>query len=291
MESAQVFSGQVSGIDAGISCLGLDGSEVQIKDSDVISIVTNNEKEISSVIYSRGSSEPDSPHDIKILRTPTSNLPPLFVEKHLILELPPQLSLPPDDLYILISSGSGTGKAEAYFQNTLRPALTAIGVKESGYQVITTKSENSIKELTVQTLMKKAEQGIRQTVILLSGDGGVVDIVNSILGCGSRSRYVRYYSRTSSHSNLDITASIFGRQLLCSLLEPEMPYSTPCIGNHTPSLKYPVPLTPSWRCGLFFMEVYVLFQVSASPSHLPRSFLMKAEPQLPLRQTNYSVPS
>jgi hypothetical protein len=56
-----------------------------------------------------------------------------------------------------------------------------------------TESSDTVKEFAGGRLREKAHQGVRQTVVLLSGDGGVVDIVNGLMNDGNpKSRYLFY---------------------------------------------------------------------------------------------------
>lgn len=84
---------------------------------------------------------------------------------------------------------SGTGLAQSFFDEILRPVLEAIGLSEPQFEVIQTKSVESIIGFAKSSLLRGANEGRSQTVVLLSGDGGVVDIINGLLEKGKRSRY------------------------------------------------------------------------------------------------------
>ena len=89
---------------------------------------------------------------------------------------------PPANLHVIVSTGSGTGLASAIWAQLVRPLLEYIGLdEEKDYQLHFTSSETSITELVENTLLPKANDGMDQTILLLSGDGGLVDIVNAIL--------------------------------------------------------------------------------------------------------------
>lgn len=70
------------------------------------------------------------------------------------------------DVHVIISTGSGTCLAPLYFEQVIKPLLEVIRV---GYKPFYTTSRNSVKEFA-----KK----ITGTVILLSGDGGISDLIN-----------------------------------------------------------------------------------------------------------------
>lgn len=104
------------------------------------------------------------------------------------------LSLPdPQDVvtYIIISTGSGHQKATTFFDSILAPILAAVYKRGlTNAKMHTTDSESSILNLARFTLFPKANAGIKQVVILLSGDGGIVDLVNGLLAKSPTAEYV-----------------------------------------------------------------------------------------------------
>ena len=121
--------------------------------------------------------------NVELHKTELKGAPEAFISAHLVNNSPPpHLSLPAEDIYVVISSKSGTGKAAAFFQDVLRPVLKVLGLRDDGYQAIRTTSHETISELAGTKLRDKAEKGVKQTVILLSGDGGVVELLNGLVG-------------------------------------------------------------------------------------------------------------
>jgi hypothetical protein len=102
-------------------------------------------------------------------------------KSYFLPQLPPHLSLPPEDIHLIISTQSGAEKADATFENVLKPVLCSVGLHEDRYQLLKTESSDTVKDFAAGTLRKRALEGTRQTVLLLSGDGGVVDLVNGLL--------------------------------------------------------------------------------------------------------------
>lgn len=82
-------------------------------------------------------------------------------------------------IYVIVSTLSGAHQATALFERAVKPLLEELGLKD--YEVHTTESEQSIEQLTRTAILPRANQGVEQTIILLSGDGGPVDVVNSML--------------------------------------------------------------------------------------------------------------
>jgi len=90
--------------------------------------------------------------------------------------LPPHLRAD-REVHVVISILSGQHKAQEYYDEKLKPLLDQHEIK---YTMHTTKSAKTIIELTESVFIKNARKGTKQTIILLSGDGGVVDIVNTL---------------------------------------------------------------------------------------------------------------
>ena len=85
-------------------------------------------------------------------------------------------------LHVIVSTGSGTGLASSVWEQIVRPLLEYVGLDEQkDYQLHFTSSESSVTELTETVILPAANDGIDQSILLLSGDGGIVDIVNAIL--------------------------------------------------------------------------------------------------------------
>ncbi|KAL8803348.1 MAG: hypothetical protein Q9182_003236 [Xanthomendoza sp. 2 TL-2023] len=185
-----------------------NGEESYIHDQDVIAVVpdvrADGKGEAQPQLILRLTSLPMSPKGTtsRLAFEPlaVTNLPQSYVEKHRLMTAPNHLRVPPNkdgsqNLYVIVSTRSGIGEAWHFFEDILSKALTAIGVShEIGremYNVHVTDSEKSVTEMVAKVILPRANQGIEQTVILLSGDGGVVDIVNVLLS-GSRSdKYVK----------------------------------------------------------------------------------------------------
>jgi hypothetical protein len=106
--------------------------------------------------------------DVQLHQTTLLGAPEAFISKLLLSSPTPHLSLPAEDIHVVISSKSGTGKAAAFFESVLAPALKVLGLGEDGYQVVHTTSSETITELAGGTLREKAGRGVRQTVILHS---------------------------------------------------------------------------------------------------------------------------
>lgn len=94
-------------------------------------------------------------------------------------------------LYIIISIGSGTGEAQDFFDDVIKPALSASGIQPFSYYVHTTDSNKSIETFISAVILPRANEGVSQTILLLSGDGGVVDTVNVLLSSKRSELYIK----------------------------------------------------------------------------------------------------
>lgn len=125
-----------------------------------------------------------------------SNLPFSFIKANLVSPRITSLARPESAstnsfLYVIISTGSGHGEAQAYFDNVVKPAIAASGINEYAYYVHTTSSNKSVAEFASAILLPRANEGNFQTILLLSGDGGVVDIVNTMLSSSLSRQFIK----------------------------------------------------------------------------------------------------
>ncbi|KAK3679260.1 hypothetical protein LTR78_000821 [Recurvomyces mirabilis] len=95
------------------------------------------------------------------------------------------------NLHIIVSSGSGTGQGQNVWEVLLKPMLQHVCPMADKYAVHFTDSESSVTDLTKSVLLPAANQGKAQSIILLSGDGGIVDIVNGLLSDKHMRQYIK----------------------------------------------------------------------------------------------------
>lgn len=94
-------------------------------------------------------------------------------------------------LDVIVSIRSGTGLSQKFYDAVLQPLLGILGLKgeetagagEPSYRVTTTTSADTVKEFARErwgTGATGSKRKSRETVILLSGDGGIVDLLNGM---------------------------------------------------------------------------------------------------------------
>ncbi|PWY63562.1 hypothetical protein BO70DRAFT_367153 [Aspergillus heteromorphus CBS 117.55] len=105
---------------------------------------------------------------------------PSSLSHYLWTHMPHHLCAPGSEarsIDIVISTVSGTGTGQSFYSNILQPLLSHIGV--TGYELHETKSTQTITELCHARFIPRAGEKLPQTIILLSGDGGLTDIIDA----------------------------------------------------------------------------------------------------------------
>ncbi|KAA6412693.1 MAG: glycogen synthase kinase mutation revertant [Lasallia pustulata] len=119
-----------------------------------------------------------------------------WLDDFLIPAIPAHLSIPKGEgglpnIHVIVSTKSGLCKAKIFCDEIVRPVFSACGLKhDEDYMVHETESVHSVTEFARTLLLPRANKGQRQTVLLLSGDGAVVDIVNVLLSSSHSDAYV-----------------------------------------------------------------------------------------------------
>jgi diacylglycerol kinase family enzyme len=84
-----------------------------------------------------------------------------------------------EETHIIISTGSGTGKAELFYEQAVKPILETLWPEAT-----------TIQELTNDIFFPTANAGITLRIVLLTGDGGIIDLVNGLLSQPTSSSYI-----------------------------------------------------------------------------------------------------
>ena len=117
----------------------------------------------------------DHPFQVVLLRAKT--VPQSLLEQHLLKDLPEHL-LPQNDFDVLVSTKSGTGRAVEFWHAVLQPLLHLVGdTPLEPHSVVITENDQSVSNFAKSLRNGKADG--TKTVVLLSGDGGAVDMLNN----------------------------------------------------------------------------------------------------------------
>jgi diacylglycerol kinase family enzyme len=136
----------------------------------------------------------DTPYQLSLVTTNQDKLPDAISAHHApVTELPDYLQSGPDiRIDIIVSTNSGTGKALIFWKSVLQPLLRFLcdefGVSSSVLtteeNVLVTQSAESVSDFARSLVPsaggKTGKTEERRTVILLSGDGGIVDLLNGV---------------------------------------------------------------------------------------------------------------
>ncbi|KAH8164870.1 hypothetical protein CIB48_g3371 [Xylaria polymorpha] len=105
----------------------------------------------------------------------------------------PPVHLQPDlwrRVHVIVSTHSGTGLSLQFYHNILAPLLAAVGLtasedpergaeQQGSYHLLITRDEDSVKKFAHElSNWGRGEENIEHTIVLLSGDGGIVDLLN-----------------------------------------------------------------------------------------------------------------
>ncbi|KAF2863816.1 hypothetical protein K470DRAFT_254702 [Piedraia hortae CBS 480.64] len=106
---------------------------------------------------------------------PTSNIPPALLKN---LSLPTSLwfSTKPQRIHVIVSTHSGTGKGREVYSSAVQPFLASL-LPDADIDVSETQSAESVSIIVREVILPAANRGEEQLIILLSGDGGVVDVL------------------------------------------------------------------------------------------------------------------
>ena len=148
----------------------------------------------SRKIRLNGSKKEETHYEVQRVRV--SNLPERILKEYLITSIPRHLSVSQNsetgpNIHALVSTRAGICEAERFFNDVVRDVFDSLGLSKKDYEVHYTTSDQTVKEFTSNILLPRANAGIAQTVLLLSGDGGIVDVVNVLLQATQTKEYVK----------------------------------------------------------------------------------------------------
>lgn len=149
---------------------------------------------------------------------------------------PPKPAAEPRETHVIISTGSGHQKAAEFYEQAVSPlvAQTYPGGATPDITLHTTQSESSILELARDVFFPAADSGKLLRIILLSGDGGIVDLVNSLSSQPHSPSYIRPElvllplgtANALFHSINATTTNAWGLSALSSLIAKPLPTVT-----------------------------------------------------------------
>ena len=138
------------------------------------------------LVYMKCTKVKDAEIEYKIHQVQIKELPEQLLKEYLLSSRPSHLSVPKSssgeaNFHVIVSVRSGTCEAGRFYNDVVRPCFDMLGLLENDYSVHHTTTERSIIDFANNVLSPRANAGIAQTVLLVSGDGGIVDIANVLL--------------------------------------------------------------------------------------------------------------
>ncbi|KAK6085691.1 tRNA (guanine(26)-N(2))-dimethyltransferase, mitochondrial [Seiridium cupressi] len=125
----------------------------------------------------------DKSKPFKLAAYKVQDLAESLLHEFLVVEMPEYLqNTPTRKVHIVVSTGSGTGLALSFYQLVLQPLLEGLGLTDSkSYALTVTQDAQSIRrfarDLNISTNGPSGSD-LQHTVILLSGDGGTIELLN-----------------------------------------------------------------------------------------------------------------
>ncbi|ROW02195.1 hypothetical protein VSDG_02521 [Cytospora chrysosperma] len=137
------------------------------------------------LVLSLSQGEQDGDEPFQLCSFLAQSLPQELLDRFLLNRAPDALKTDGNSgLDVIVSVRSGTGQPQKFYDTILKPLLKTLGVGEGSHGTVFTKDANSVKEYAQERWGDQshgAEPGVtskKETVILLSGDGGIVDLLN-----------------------------------------------------------------------------------------------------------------
>ncbi|GFP53325.1 hypothetical protein TASIC1_0002050900 [Trichoderma asperellum] len=156
----------------------------QVKSQNVIFVLdrsqaSSSDKDKAGYIISAlvEDSEKSPQERFQLLLLATDSVPDELLQKFRIGGLPDYLKpvKGKQDVDVIVSTKSGVGLSQQFWQTVLQPLWNSVDELSSEVNVLITQDEHSVRNFA-QSLGSSTSKS--RTVVLLSGDGGVVDLIN-----------------------------------------------------------------------------------------------------------------
>lgn len=158
-------------LDGNLQCTSSTGVQGQISLADIIGVLPDDSTANHQVLFvARNDGEEDSNDHLKSIKI--ESVPADL--SHAAVKIPGHLQHA-EPVHIVVSTRSGTGAAPIVLRDIVQPFCSYLGID---HRIHETQSAETLLQLSRTLFLGKASAGVPQTIILLSGDGGLVDIVD-----------------------------------------------------------------------------------------------------------------
>jgi diacylglycerol kinase family enzyme len=184
--------GEVTGVDYNDACLSLrfldynPADHIDIDTRDIIGVLPVSVDKVAAsydIFWIQSPSGDNGVPTINTSRAP--DLPGHFLKRYETVSLfgstftdGVQLEFQ-SNIYVLVSTGSGHQLAKTIYDSIVSPLLSMVKIRD--FELVYTESARTVSDFAGSTLRPRARAGVPQAVLLLSGDGGVVDLVNHLM--------------------------------------------------------------------------------------------------------------
>lgn len=164
----------------------------RLKEADIVFILQPNDRqqlgpEGHCFISSVADGKEETPFKLTVYKV-VNPVPQPILDKYLLTSPPSHLVCDATRrVTVVVSTRSGLCQAESFYAQVLSRLLRSVGLAEARewsqdrdqgkYEVITTTNDHTVKDLGKQ-LAGPSVKGQARTIVLLSGDGGVFDLIN-----------------------------------------------------------------------------------------------------------------
>ncbi|KAI1214096.1 TRM-domain-containing protein [Annulohypoxylon truncatum] len=181
-----------NGVTADTGQDGLGSDVGSVKSEEIVVILRRpqgTDKPESYDIYSLGEEAGEHGPSFNLSKIQTTSVPQV---SFLSDDIPGYLrSGPLQHVHVVVSTGSGTGLASNFYNSVLRPLLEGLGIhalepwadlaersRPNIYNLVITQHADSVRDFA-RDLGGSSQATVQHTVVLLSGDGGVIDFLNA----------------------------------------------------------------------------------------------------------------
>ncbi|KAJ5594563.1 uncharacterized protein N7459_000771 [Penicillium hispanicum] len=155
-----------------LRCTSRAGYKGSVDLADILCVLPQAKSQLGYLVLFLMRMTSDDKSNTRLVNMVIPELPDALIR--FVSEIPSHLRHK-EPVQVIISTRSGTGTAKAAFQDIVQPFLTHLDID---HQVYETQSAQTIVELSQLQFLGRACEGAPQTILLLSGDGGLIDIVD-----------------------------------------------------------------------------------------------------------------
>lgn len=162
---------------------GLSDGTLLIPAAAIISLQPSADPAEFTLLHTHADTDDDDDDDDgtpspRLHRTLLAAPPAALLARYTLAALPPHLDPAAVDITVVVSTGSGTGRALPYWLDVVQPLLASYGLPAEAYAVHVTASAGTIH--AVAAGLGRTTAARPQSLVLLSGDTLLFELLNSL---------------------------------------------------------------------------------------------------------------